>query len=184
MTTRFACGSAASFRSMVAEFISNVERCKRCKRAENVWIHEIEQLQEGIMEIPAVADAVRSTFGVRSLTEKQEDAVRASLEGRDVIVLLPTGAGKSFCFQVPAVVEAGVTVVVGPLLSLATDRLRQLRAQGVACESDTGNIEFSQRMKALKDDSLKILYTTPEQVRRDLRRSTSGCSGTPDVLLQ
>ena len=101
------------------------------------------------MEIPAVADAVRSTFGVRSLTEKQEEAVRASLEGRDVIVLLPTGAGKSFCFQVPAVVEAGVTVVVGPL-SLATVRLRQLRAQGVACESDTGNIEFSQRMKALK----------------------------------
>ena len=73
-----------------------------------------------------VRETLRSTFGFEGFRPGQEDAVRAALEGRDVLVVMPTGAGKSLCYQLPALVRDDLTVVVSPLVSLMQDQVEAL----------------------------------------------------------
>ena len=73
--------------------------------------------------------ALHSAFGYAQFRPGQEQAVRAVLEGRDTLVILPTGGGKSLCFQVPALLLPGLTVVVSPLISLMKDQVDALTAR-------------------------------------------------------
>src|SRR5438105_15011098 len=75
--------------------------------------------------------AVAQYWGFQSLRPLQEEAMRAVLAGQDSLVVLPTGAGKSLCYQAPAVVQGGTTVVVSPLISLMKDQVDSLRTCGV-----------------------------------------------------
>ena len=77
---------------------------------------------------------VRHTFGFEGLLPMQEGAIRASLAGRDALVVLPTGGGKSLCYQAPALVREGLTLVVSPLIALMKDQHDGLRACGVTAE--------------------------------------------------
>ena len=78
---------------------------------------------------------MREVFGIHSYRSKQLPAMNASMAGRDVILLLPTGGGKSLCYQLPALLGQGVTLVVSPLLSLINDQVLQLRERNVQCEA-------------------------------------------------
>ncbi|MCY2960985.1 MAG: DNA helicase RecQ [Planctomycetota bacterium] len=118
----------------------------------------------------AVALAVRHAFGFDTLRPLQEEAVRASLAGRDVVVVMPTGGGKSLCFQAPALVRDGLTVVVSPLIALMEDQVAGLVENGVAAaqlSSSQSADEKREVERRLARGELKLLYVAPERLAAD-----------------
>ncbi len=115
----------------------------------------------------AIARIAAERFGVRYLYPIQRYVIAGILEGRDQIVVLPTGGGKSLCFQLPADLLDGVTMVVVPLLSLMEDQRRRLEQRGTRCGVLRGGQSREERDRFLREAAagrLHILYTTPETV--------------------
>jgi ATP-dependent DNA helicase RecQ len=114
-----------------------------------------------------VSEAVRRTFGFESLRPLQDKAIRAALEGRDALVVLPTGAGKSLCFQAPAMVQPGLVVVLSPLISLMKDQVDGLLANGVPAAMLNSTQTSDQRLEVYRDleaGKLDLLYIAPERL--------------------
>ncbi len=88
--------------------------------------------------------ALKKYFGYSAFRPLQEEIVRDALDGRDVFALMPTGGGKSLCFQLPALLRSGLTIVVSPLISLMKDQVDALQASGVAATF----LEFRARRRA------------------------------------
>ncbi|MDA8584904.1 DNA helicase RecQ [Rhodobacteraceae bacterium] len=106
-------------------------------------------------------------FGFDEFRPMQEDIVNAVTKGEDVLAILPTGGGKSLCYQLPALLRSGLTVVISPLIALMRDQVRALREAGVSAGALTsGNTEdeTSAVFEALHDRSLKVLYMAPERL--------------------
>ena len=106
-------------------------------------------------------------FGYPDFRPPQIRAVQAVLSGRDALIVLPTGGGKSLCFQVPALVRTGLTIVVSPLISLMKDQVDALCRRGIAAafiNSTLASGEVANRMAAARDGSLKLLYLAPERM--------------------
>ena len=82
----------------------------------------------------AVRRSLRQTFGLRELREGQQEVITRVLAGQDTLAVIPTGAGKSLCYQLPALHLQGATVVVSPLISLMKDQAEKLQEAGVAAE--------------------------------------------------
>jgi ATP-dependent DNA helicase RecQ len=114
-------------------------------------------------------------WGYESLRPLQEPAMRAMLEGRDSLVVLPTGGGKSLCYQAPAVLRGGTTVVVSPLIALMKDQVDSLRACGVASAQLDSTQLASERLaveKDLRKGLIRLLFVSPEKlVQSDLYRT-------------
>jgi ATP-dependent DNA helicase RecQ len=111
--------------------------------------------------------ALKQHFGFDSFKPRQEEAVRAALAGRDVFALLPTGGGKSLCFQLPAVMEEGLTIVVSPLIALMKDQVDALQLAGIAAtflNSTLDSAEAKSRLRSLYAGKLNLLYTAPERL--------------------
>lgn len=110
---------------------------------------------------------LQSVFGYHSYREGQKEVIDAALAGQDCLVVMPTGAGKSLCYQIPALVLEGLTLVISPLISLMKDQVDQLLANGVqaACINSTMTQEalFS-TWKGLREGRVKLLYVSPERV--------------------
>jgi ATP-dependent DNA helicase RecQ len=109
-------------------------------------------------------------FGIAELRPFQEQALRASLAGRDLLLVLPTGGGKSLCFQAPALVRPGLTLVVSPLIALMKDQVDGLRQSGVAAAMLTSAQDSAERRAvhaALERRELKLLYVAPERLLLD-----------------
>src|SRR5437764_2016744 len=110
---------------------------------------------------------LKRTFGYGSFRPLQREICEASLEGRDVLALLPTGGGKSLCFQLPALARAGLTVVVSPLISLMKDQVDALQASGIEAtflNSTLTASEVGRRMLGLRNGKYKLLYVAPERL--------------------
>lgn len=123
--------------------------------------------ERGLQELRA---AVARVFGIRELRPFQEQAIQASLAGRDLVLVLPTGGGKSLCFQAPALVRPGLTLVVSPLIALMKDQVDGLRQNGVAAAMLTSAQDPSERRAvhaALERGELKLLYAAPERLVLD-----------------
>ncbi len=108
-----------------------------------------------------------SVFGFDAFRPGQAEIVAAVIAGEDVLAIMPTGGGKSLCFQLPALVRPGLTVVISPLIALMRDQVRGLQAAGVAAGALTsGNTdgETDAVWEALRDGSLKLLYMAPERL--------------------
>jgi ATP-dependent DNA helicase RecQ len=106
-------------------------------------------------------------FGFSSFRPLQEEIIRATLEGRDVFALLPTGGGKSLCFQLPALIRPGLTVVVSPLIALMKDQVDSLQAGGIAAtflNSSLGPGESRRRLRGLHQNQYHLLYVAPERL--------------------
>jgi ATP-dependent DNA helicase RecQ len=117
-----------------------------------------------------VLEIVRSTFGFETLRPLQARAIQATLEGRDLLLVMPTGGGKSLCYQAPALAREGLTVVVSPLISLMQDQVDALRADGVAaaCSRAGRTAAIGRRSAAaLERRELKLLYAAPERLVLD-----------------
>jgi ATP-dependent DNA helicase RecQ len=114
--------------------------------------------------------AMRETFGFPGFRPGQEAAIRAILEGHDALVVMPTGGGKSMCFQLPALVRDGLTVVVSPLIALMKDQVDALVARGVkatAINSTLSETEMSARLAAMARGETRLVYIAPERFRSD-----------------
>ena len=116
--------------------------------------------------LDAARDVLRARFGFPDFRPGQERAVTAVLAGRDTLVVLPTGGGKSVCYQVPALLLPGITVVVSPLISLMKDQVDALLARGIAAtfvNSTLTAAEVSERMTRVARGNVKMLYVAPER---------------------
>src|SRR5437879_7431067 len=106
-------------------------------------------------------------FGFTSFRPLQEQIIRDALAGKDVFALLPTGGGKSLCFQLPALARPGLTVVVSPLIALMKDQVDALRAGGVAAtflNSSLAAGESRPRLRGLHQGEFRLLYIAPERL--------------------
>ena len=106
-------------------------------------------------------------FGFAAFRPGQEEIATSVLDGRDTLAIMPTGGGKSLCFQLPALLRPGVTVVISPLIALMRDQVRSLREVGVgagALTSGNTDAETEEVFAALDDGSLKLLYIAPERL--------------------
>ena len=106
-------------------------------------------------------------FGYPNFRPLQEEIITASLQGRDVFALLPTGAGKSLCFQLPALVRGGLTVVISPLIALMKDQVDSLRALGIPATFLNSTLEEEEartRFRALNAGQIRLLYLSPERL--------------------
>ncbi len=112
-------------------------------------------------------EILRSVFGYRSFRPHQQSIISALVEGKDAFVLMPTGGGKSLCYQIPMLLRPGVGVVVSPLISLMKDQVDALTANGVraACyNSSLGAAEARQVLARLHDGELDLIYVAPERL--------------------
>ncbi|MFM1800335.1 MAG: ATP-dependent helicase RecQ [Cyanobacteriota bacterium] len=112
--------------------------------------------------------ALRRHFGWSGFRDGQRPVVEALLEGRDCLAVLPTGAGKSLCYQLPALVREGLTVVVSPLVSLMQDQVRQLQQRGISAACLHRGLPFAEQRalrRALEERRLRLLYLAPERLR-------------------
>ncbi len=113
---------------------------------------------------------LKTTFGYDAFRPLQREIIEATLAGRDVFALLPTGGGKSMCFQLPALLRPGLTVVVSPLIALMKDQVDQLQAAGVAAtflNSTLSAAEARSRLAGLHRNEWRLLYVAPERLMLD-----------------
>ncbi|GBG73038.1 hypothetical protein CBR_g12756 [Chara braunii] len=124
--------------------------------------------------VPAaeLRDVLKRVFGYPSFRGPQEDAICAVLSGRDCFCLMPTGGGKSLCYELPAVVKLGVTLVVSPLIALMENQVSALKKKNIAAEFLSSTREASDRRKIYEDidsgrPTVRLLYVTPELISTD-----------------
>jgi ATP-dependent DNA helicase RecQ len=118
------------------------------------------------LSLDTARDLLRARFGHADFRAGQREAVQAVLDGQDTLVVLPTGGGKSVCFQVPALMREGLTVVLSPLISLMKDQVDALEARGIPAafvNSTLSGAEIANRFDRVRDGSLKLLYVAPER---------------------
>ncbi|WP_395740458.1 DNA helicase RecQ [Prosthecobacter sp.] len=114
-----------------------------------------------------LAPLLKQTFGYDTFRPLQREIMEAALAGRDVVAILPTGAGKSLCFQLPALAREGLTLVISPLIALMKDQVDALVASGVAATFINSSIQGSEahrRRSGLEEGHYKLLYAAPERV--------------------
>ncbi|MDR2509568.1 MAG: DNA helicase RecQ [Spirochaetaceae bacterium] len=116
-------------------------------------------------------------FGYKRFREGQEEVIGAILEGRDTLAVMPTGAGKSICYQIPAMMLEGLTIVISPLISLMKDQVNALTGAGIpaAClNSSLAPEEYSETVFNAKNGLYKLLYIAPERLQREDMRRLAG----------
>ncbi len=119
------------------------------------------------LRLERAREQLRARFGFRDFRPGQLRAVRAALAGRSALVVLPTGAGKSLCYQIPALVLEGLTVVVSPLISLMQDQVGAARSRGIWAAALTSASPPRERAEVLRDaerGGLRLLYLAPERL--------------------
>jgi ATP-dependent DNA helicase RecQ len=117
----------------------------------------------------SLRQALQKHFGFTDFKPQQEAIIKAILSRRSLLAVLPTGHGKSLCYQLPALLQAGLTVVVSPLISLMKDQVDQLQNRGIAqvafINSSLSLNEQRREMARTKDGRVKLLYVAPERFR-------------------
>lgn len=135
-------------------------------------MHRFNDLTDAQLQAKATT-MLRRFFGYTSFRPRQLEVITAALRGRDTVVLMPTGGGKSITFQIPALILDGITVVVSPLLSLMRDQVDALIANGIpaatinSLQSDDENRSVT---RALGAGHIKLLYISPERLLADMPR--------------
>ncbi len=128
--------------------------------------------------LPAVSDpllaALKESYGYDSFRPQQRETIEHVLNGGDALVLMPTGGGKSLCYQLPAILTDGLTVVVSPLIALMHDQVTALQRAGANAQylnSTLSPMETAEVERSVLDGSVKLLYVAPERVNTDRFRN-------------
>ncbi|MCZ4311522.1 ATP-dependent DNA helicase RecQ [Vibrio atlanticus] len=112
-------------------------------------------------------DILQDVFGYQSFRDGQQEVIDLAVEGKDSLVIMPTGGGKSLCYQIPALVREGLTLVISPLISLMKDQVDQLKANGVAAECINSSMPRENLISVfnrMNSGQLKMVYASPERV--------------------
>ncbi len=112
-------------------------------------------------------EILKNYFGYDSFREGQEDIIDGLLAGRDVVAIMPTGAGKSLCYQVPALMLPGITLVISPLISLMQDQVKSLNEAGIHAayiNSSLTEVQIAKALALAAKGTYKIIYVTPERL--------------------
>src|SRR5258708_26576063 len=127
-------------------------------------------------EAPAhdtLLDALHVHFGHAAFRTGQREVVEAIVAGHDAVVVMPTGGGKSLCYQLPAVLSDSTTLVISPLIALMKDQIDGLRARGIPAAALHSNLDGAEQwevQRAYREGRLRLLYVAPERlVRPDFR---------------
>lgn len=110
---------------------------------------------------------LKENFGFEKFRPNQEEIINSILSGKDTVAIMPTGGGKSICFQLPALVLTGITIVISPLIALMKDQVDSLRANGIpACfiNSSQSSQEQELHIQNLKENKVKLVYVAPESL--------------------
>ena len=110
---------------------------------------------------------LNSTFGYADFRGQQADIIQNSLNGNDALVLMPTGGGKSLCYQIPGIIRAGMAIVVSPLIALMQDQVAALQQLGIRAaflNSTLSNEEQYELLTAIRNGQIDILYIAPERL--------------------
>ena len=115
-----------------------------------------------------IKQQLQQYFNFSEFRAGQEEVVQSILAGNDAVVLMPTGGGKSLCFQLPAVINSSVTIVISPLIALMKDQVDSLRLRGIGAayinSSQTG-AELNETLESVRRGAVKILYIAPERLK-------------------
>ena len=112
-------------------------------------------------------NTLKENFGFEKFRPNQEDIINCILSGQDTLAIMPTGGGKSICFQLPALVLPGITIVISPLIALMKDQVDSLKANGIqACFINSSQTEDERQfyMESLKSNTIKLVYIAPESL--------------------
>ena len=116
----------------------------------------------------SLPELLRDAFGFSSFRANQEVVCRAAIEGKDVLLVMPTGSGKSLCYQLPGIARGGTTLVISPLIALMEDQVAKLKDQGFKVERIHSGRDFASSRQACVDylnGSLQFLFIAPERLR-------------------
>jgi RecQ family ATP-dependent DNA helicase len=141
--------------------------------SENVVIRKKKVIKLKKERTDRLVTVLKDTFGHQDFRPKQKQIISNVLDGNDLLVLLPTGSGKSLCYQLPAVISDGVSIVISPLIALINDQMLYLENLGISCyyfNSQTKTAEKRALLKDLNSDNpqCKLFYTTPETIVSNL----------------
>src|SRR5262245_31399230 len=117
--------------------------------------------------LDSLQDVIERHWGFATLRPLQEQAMRAVLDGRESLVVLPTGGGKSLCYQAPAVLRGETTVVISPLIALMKDQVDGLQACGVPAlyyESSQTGVERFAYAQDIRDNAVRLVFVSPERL--------------------
>ena len=114
----------------------------------------------------AIIDTLKTVFGFDTFRPNQEAIIKGILNKQDVFAVMPTGGGKSLCYQLPAKIMSGAAIVISPLISLMKDQVDAARANGIAAaylNSSLDSSEVSEVYRNLKNKKIELLYIAPER---------------------
>jgi ATP-dependent DNA helicase RecQ len=115
-------------------------------------------------------DTLKNVFGYKNFRENQQEIIEKLIDGGDAFVLMPTGGGKSICFQIPALHRPGIAIVVSPLISLMKDQVDALKSNNIKAEFFNSSLSSDERRKVLSsvyNGELNLLYIAPERLMMD-----------------
>ncbi len=115
-------------------------------------------------------DTLERYFGYRTFRPFQEEIVTDLMEGRDVLAIIATGGGKSLCYQLPALLSGGVTIVISPLIALMKDQVDDLLANGISAATLNSSMSLEDIRsveQGLQEGSIRLLYVSPEKVTQE-----------------
>ncbi|NLD05699.1 MAG: DEAD/DEAH box helicase, partial [Synergistaceae bacterium] len=113
---------------------------------------------------------LKNIFGYTSFRHGQEEIIDNILNGKDALVIMPTGAGKSLCYQIPAVLSKGVSIIISPLISLMKDQVDALRQNGVQAASINSSMAWDEVVsifRLVRSGKIKLLYIAPERLENN-----------------
>src|SRR5215475_7569018 len=122
----------------------------------------------GFMSSAQLTDLLARTFGFSSFRANQEAVCRAAVDGRDVLLVMPTGSGKSLCYQLPAVARGGTALVISPLIALMDDQVMKLEALGLRVARIHSGLSREASRQACRDyldGKLQFFFIAPERLR-------------------
>jgi ATP-dependent DNA helicase RecQ len=136
--------------------------------------------------MPDKYSVLKNIFGFGNFRFGQENIIDAVLSGQDVLAVMPTGAGKSLCYQIPALLLDGISIIVSPLISLMKDQVQALQDSGVAAafiNSSLSGEEYAQTMRSARTGAYKIIYIAPERLPQDRADVPSWLAAHPVSLV-
>ncbi|HIP31299.1 MAG TPA: DEAD/DEAH box helicase, partial [Crocinitomicaceae bacterium] len=118
-------------------------------------------------------EILKQFWGFDSFRPLQEDIVDSAVYGHDTLAILPTGGGKSICFQVPGIALEGITIIVSPLIALMEDQVNNLQSRGINAGLIVSSMSYREidiTLDNARFGGMKFLYTSPERIKSELFR--------------